>query len=142
MNWFELMPYNGGVSIEAEDFDSTVGFGTQGTTDIGGGGNLKDASTGDTATYLNVNIPVSGTYEATFRIASLNQPVRFALKNGSTTLVTVDQPATGGYQVWTSWATSSSEHIYLPAGTTTLTIESNGTGWNLNWFDLKLVAFE
>lgn len=140
MNWFELTPYVDRVSVEAEAFDSTNGFGTQNTSDVGGGQNLKDATAGDTATYQDIDIPVSGIYEVTFRIASLNQNVNFDLKSGGNTLVTVDQPATGGYQSWTSWATSGSSNVHLNAGLNTFVIEANGVGWNLNWFDFKLVT--
>ncbi|MGK7394629.1 MAG: glycosyl hydrolase family 8 [Candidatus Cyclobacteriaceae bacterium M3_2C_046] len=118
--------------IEAENYSAMNGIQTQPTTDTGGGENIGWVDTGDWLDY-NVEIPAAGEYNVTFRLASLSNGAKFDLKIGSATLTSVDEPATSGWQNWTS----VTKTVNLQAGSQTLRIVATGSGWNLNWMDFS-----
>jgi hypothetical protein len=124
------------IHIESENFAVNSGFQTQATTDTGGGQNIAYTDIGDFVQY-NVNIPQAGQYGAIFRVASASNGAKFELKNGSSVLLSVNEPATGGAQ---TWVTTSSKLVSLPAGNLTLTILATGSSWNMNWFELQLLG--
>ncbi len=116
--------------IEAEAYTSMSGIQTQTTTDVGGGENVGWVNAGDWLDY-NVNVASAGQYDVTFRLASLSNGAKFDLKEGSTVLTSVNIPATGGWQTWTS----VTKTVTLSAGSNTLRILATGDGWNINWME-------
>ncbi|MFW5656522.1 MAG: carbohydrate-binding protein [Bacteroidota bacterium] len=116
--------------IEAENYTSMSGIQTQTTSDVGGGENVGWINAGDWLDYT-VNVATAGQYDVTFRLASLSNGAKFDLKNESTVLTSVNEPATGGWQTWTS----VTKTVTLSAGTQTLRILATGDGWNYNWME-------
>src|SRR5580693_936536 len=101
------------------------------TTDTGGGYDLGWTASGQWFRYT-VNVATAGTYTVTFRVAAINAVTdAFHISNSSGTNLTgsVNVPATGGWQTWTSVTAM----ITLPAGQQTLTIDQDNAGWNLNY---------
>ncbi len=122
------------AKIQAEDWTSMSGVQTQPTSDEGGGLNVGWITQGDWMDYT-INVPTSGTYTVDFRLASPNSGRQLQLREGSTTLATVDIPNTGGWQNWQTVSTT----VNLSAGDnkTLRVLASNGDGWNFNWFEVK-----
>jgi len=120
------------LHIEAEDFDVNSGFQTESTTDIGGGLHTAYATAGDYMTY-DIKVTHPGVYKAIFRYSSATAGAKLDLKNGSTVLCSVNEPATGDFQIW---QTSTPYLVTLPEGSLTLTIFATGPSWNMNWFEL------
>ncbi len=123
--------------IEAESYSAMKNIGTEITTDTGGGKNIGWIDANDWMTYANlpVDVPVSGSYRVTYRLASLAGGGQFTLKElpTNTTLDTVTVPKTAGWQNWIS----ISRTISLSAGIRTFGIKSVVGGFNLNWFKLE-----
>jgi len=85
----------------------------------------------------NVNIPSSGTYIISFRVASENSTGQVILgKDGKDLSNNLDIPDTGG---WTKWETISTK-ANLESGIQDLTIYAKNGGWNLNWWSIKKVV--
>jgi hypothetical protein len=79
-----------------------------------------------------VNAATAGTYQVTFRVAAFNAVTdAFHISNSSGTNLTgsVNVPATGAWQTWSSVTVS----VNLPAGQQTLTFNQDNAGWNLNY---------
>jgi hypothetical protein len=126
------------LTIQAEDYTSMSGIQTQVTTDAGGGSNVGYIDTGDWMSYKNVtvNIPATGAYTFTYRVASPAGGGSFVLKNADSGAVydTVPVPSTGSFQTWTNVTRT----VNLTAGTHSflISIAARGTGFNLNWFNI------
>jgi uncharacterized protein YjdB len=121
------------AKIEAENWTAMSGVQTQTTTDTGGGLNVGWIDQGDWMDYF-INVPSAGTYTIDLRLASQNSGRQLQLRVGSTTLATVNVPNTGGWQNWQTVSTS----VSLSSGDQTLRIlASSGSGWNINWFEVK-----
>jgi uncharacterized protein YjdB len=119
--------------IQAEDWIAMSGVQTQTTSDEGGGLNVGWIDQGDWMDYA-INVPSAGTYAVDFRLASPNSGRQLQLRVGSTTLATVTVPQTGGWQNWQTVSTTAN----LSAGSQTIRIlASSGSGWNINWFEIK-----
>ena len=105
--------------IEAEDYESANGIGTEETTDTGLGLNIKDLHSGDNATY-EIDVQESSNYLAQFRIASERQDLSFSLsfKQGSE-VVYFKSYNFNGTNGWQTWQTFEDE-IYLEHGKYTL----------------------
>ncbi|MGN7765213.1 glycoside hydrolase family 3 N-terminal domain-containing protein [Paenibacillus sp. 22594] len=144
-NYSPLFPYGFGLNtsatntketpgvIEAENYNSMYGVQTEATTDINGGLNTGFMDENDWMDY-RVNVPVSGTYKVSLRLASLSGATNgIQLKNGSTTLATFSVPNTGGWQTWTT----VSNNVPLSAGVQTLRVHAAAGNWNLNWLEVK-----
>lgn len=121
--------------IEAENFDSMSGIQTESTSDAGGGQNVGWIDNGDWMDY-NVNVTTTGTYTVNFRVSSPYAGQQFLLKSGSTTLLTITIPQTGGWQNWVS----VSANLPLTAGAQTLRVYSLTSGWNFNWMDFAFAS--
>lgn len=115
-------------TIQAEDFSHMSGIQTQPTSDVGGGENVGWITSGDWIDF-EVDVASSGSYEVTYRVASLSNNIRFSLKSGSTILDTVNSATTGGWQTWKT----VTKTVTLSAGEHTLRIAATGSGWNINW---------
>ncbi|NBB78051.1 MAG: carbohydrate-binding protein [Verrucomicrobia bacterium] len=122
-----------GVRIEAENYTAMSGIQTQNTSDSGGGQNVGWIDNGDWMDYA-VDVPSSGSYVISFRVASPNSGAQFALKSGGSTLATVNVPDTGNWQNWQTVTATAN----LNAGSQTLRIQSTANpGWNINWWEFS-----
>jgi hypothetical protein len=76
----------------------------------------------------------TGVYNVAFRVASAPGGGQIQLRSGATTLTTVNVPATGGWQTWTTINTS----VNLSSGSQTLRVFAATGGWNFNWVEFAL----
>ncbi len=119
--------------IQAESYNYMSGVDVEATTDAGGGQNVGWIDAGDWMSYP-VNIPVAGTYEVSYRVASPNANTTLRLEKdaGTTQLGTVTIPNTGGWQNWSS----VSHTVTLPAGAYDIGIATSTGGFNLNYLTI------
>ncbi len=124
-------------TIQAESYSAMLGVQIEGTTDAGGGSNVGYIDNGDWMAYNSINFPTSGTYKIEYRVASLNGGNRLSLdlNAGSIQLGTVNIPATGGWQNWTT----VSHNVNVNAGTYNVGIFAAIGGFNINWFKITKV---
>lgn len=117
--------------VEAESFSAMAGVQTETTTDTNGGQNVGWIDAGDWMAYAGITIPSTGNYKIEFRVASPSGSVLSSdLNGGSIQLGSVNIPATGGWQTWTT----VSQTVPLTAGTYSFGIFAQQGGWNINWF--------
>ena len=124
-------------TIQAESYSSMSGVQTEGTTDSGGGLNVGWIDTNDWMAYNNINIPANGSYRIEYRVASpsggrLSQD----LNGGSIVLGSLNVPATGGWQNWTT----ISQTVNINAGTYSFGIFAAAGGWNINWWRITQLS--
>ncbi|HYG40600.1 MAG TPA: beta-1,3-glucanase family protein [Cytophagales bacterium] len=114
-------------TIEAENWIAMSGVQTEGCSE--GGLNVGWIEAGDWMAY-NVNIPATGTYKVSYRVATPNSGTSLRLEKdaGATNLGTVSIPNTGGWQNWTS----VSHNVSLPAGQYAIGIATSTGGFNIN----------
>lgn len=112
--------------IEAENYSSMSGIQTEACSE--GGTNVGWIEAGDWMEY-SVNI-TAGTYNVSYRVASLSSGGGLSLQINGATYNTVSFAATGGWQTWTTVTGTAT----LPGGNQTIRIYANQTGWNINWF--------
>lgn len=126
---------NVNITIQAENYTYMNGVQTETTTDTGGGLNVGWIDVGDWMAYSNVtNIPSAGNYLIRYRVASPAGATFSAdLNSGATQLGTVNIPATGGWQNWTT----VQHTVYLPAGPLNFGIYASTSSWNINWFSIQ-----
>lgn len=142
LNWFKVefkgLPLP--ATIEAEDYSEMSGIQTEPTSDTGGGLNVGYFHENDWLTYTDkvIDIPTTGTYKVTFRVASQGGGGSFSFHEAdrSKQYGTVVVPQTGGSQKWVNVV----QTINLTAGAhkfglTTLT--RGPSGFNLNWFKIE-----
>lgn len=125
------------ATIQAEDYTTMLGVDTQTTSDTGGGLNVAWIDSNDWMSYSNtgVQIPTSGTYIVTFRVASAADGKEFAFYNdgaSDTKICTVSVPNTGGAQNWVT----VQKTITLKAGPHYFKIATATGGFNINWFKI------
>ena len=145
INWFRLDSLTPApaptviATIQAEDYSYMSGVRTGDTSDTGGGRVVGYIDAGDWMSYYNtpVSIPVSGTYEVSYRVSSGANGGSFKLEEagGSPVYGSISFAGTGG---WENWITIS-HRIHLPAGTRRLAIAATSGGWNINWFRITRV---
>ncbi|WP_340678029.1 carbohydrate-binding protein [Paraglaciecola sp.] len=137
--------------IQAEDYavaDDTTEGNTGGayrndnvdiedTSDIGGGYNVGWIEAGEWLVY-STNIPTSGEYEISYRVASTNGggSFQFEQAGGSPVYGVVDVRSTGGWQSWTT----VKHKVILTSGQQDLAIAIITGGFNLNW--IKIVPVD
>lgn len=126
------------IKIEAEDFLVMNGVQLESTSDSGGGQNVGWLDAGDWLSYREVNIPSTGTYEISYRVASPYDHGRALIEKagGNPVYGTLDIPNTGG---WQNWVTVKHQ-IELEAGLQRFGLAISAGGWNLNWFEIKGVT--
>ena len=137
LNWiqFSTVSTGGGGSyttipatIQAEAYTAMSGVQLETTTDVGGGQNVGWIDANDWMDY-NINVPTAGSYTLNLRVASLNGGGQVAVRNGSTTLATVNVPNTAGWQTFQTVSTT----VNLSAGNQTIRLLANTGGFNINW---------
>ena len=114
--------------IQAEKYIRMSGVQKETTKDLGGGQDVGYIEAGDWMDY-SVNIPVSGIYTLSFRIAGTSVGT-LALKSGEETLATKSLLNTGDWQNWSTVNTTA----HLVAGTQTLRLYALTGGFNINWW--------
>lgn len=124
--------------IQAESYTSMSGVMTETTTDTDGGSNVGSIDTGDWMAYANISFPTSGAYKVEYRVSSVNGGGKLSLdlNAGSIVLGTVDVPATGNWQTWTT----VSHNVNVTAGTYAVGVYAATGGVNLNWIRITKLA--
>ena len=117
--------------IEAEDYTSMNGIQLENTSDTNGGQNVGYIDPNDWLEY-NVNIPNSGNYTMSFRVASAPGNAAVNITSNGASIGSFNVDATGG---WQSWITLT-EVVNLSAGNQNIRLTSLGSGWNINWFEI------
>lgn len=123
------------IFIEAESYTTMEGVQHEGTSDEGGGENIGWIDDGDWLEY-SINIPVSGDYQFSFRTASESGGGSISISSGGSSVGTTSVTSTGG---WQSWTTITSGNITLSSGVQNIRLTASPGGFNLNWFELKIV---
>jgi beta-glucanase (GH16 family) len=137
---FELEVYGtlstggGGFTARVEAEDYVYMSGVIKETCSEGGLHIGSFDANDWAAY-NVTIPATGTYQATFRVASINsgRTLRLEKDNGTTLLATATVPNTGD---WQTWSTTVPVSVTLPAGSYAIGLTSYTGGVNVNWLEI------
>ena len=125
------------TTIQAENYSAMAGVQTETTTDAGGGLNVGWIEAGDWMAYNSITIPSSGNYTIEYRVASPSgSQLSLDLNAGAIQLGTVNIPATGGWQNWTT----VSHTVNINAGTYNFGIYAPAGGWNFNWFRITRQA--
>ena len=122
--------------VQAESYSAMEGVETETTQDNNGGSNVGYIDVNDWMTYqIALPASASGQYSVSYRVASLSgSSLKLEQPGGGNVYGSVDIPATGGWQDWTT----VSHTVSLPAGTNELAVVStNANGWNFNWFEVK-----
>ena len=99
--------------------------------DTGGGLDLRWTAGGQWFRYT-VNVASAGTYTVQLRVAAPNAVTdAFHISNsaGANLSGSINIPATGGFQNWTTVTAT----VTLPAGLQVLTFNQDNGGWNLNF---------
>ena len=135
--WEPAVPAD--VHVEAEDWTAVIELPdgeitVETTSDEGGGQNAGFIDTGDWMEY-SVELPESGCYEATYRVATESGSDGFTLSFDGALADTVIVPATGGWQTWLSLT----RHLELTAGLQTMRFDALGGAQNINWFEFDQV---
>ena len=118
--------------IQAESYCDMSGVQTEVTTDTGGGTNVGWLDAGDWLSY-KVNVPASGDYTFTYRVASLSGGGALQLLVGNVSSANVSIPNTGAWQNWVS----VTQDVSLEQGENDIVINVPQGGWNLNWFEIR-----
>ncbi|NML39957.1 carbohydrate-binding protein [Chitinophaga sp. G-6-1-13] len=124
---YKLIP----VKIQAESFDNSNNNNTEPCSDVGGGQDVSYIGAGSWFEY-DIDVPRADTYRIQFRVA-VNGASSLRVQLDTTTLQTVNLPASGG---WQKWVTVTSAPIRLEQGQQTLRIVANKDGWNFNWLSI------
>ena len=125
------------ITIQAENYSNMFGVITETTSDVGGGMNVGDMTTGDWMSYPEVTLPSSGAYKVEYRVASLSSGGSLQLEKagGIPVYGVISIPVTGGYQNWVT----VSHTVNLNSGPNAFGIKVTAGGWNLNWFRITKV---
>ena len=118
--------------IEAENYALMNGVQTEPCNE--GGLNVGYIDAGDWMVW-DVNLPSSGTYTVSYRVASLNGGGSFQLEKagGSPIYGSLSVPNTNGWQNWTT----ISHQVNLSAGQQQIAIYTPNGGFNLNWIEIN-----
>ncbi len=124
------------TTIEAEDYSYYSGVEIEDCDE--GGENVGYIETGDWMSYSDIEIPYSGTYTVSYRVASESTGGQLSLDyaSGDVILDYADISATGDWQTWTT----VSNTVSLDAGTYDFGIYAQEGGWNFNWFSFTLIS--
>lgn len=120
--------------VEAEAYCHMSGIQVEATTDVGGGSNVGYIDAGDWMTY-DLTVPAAGNYVVKYRVASApgGGVIQLERAGGGAVYGTLNVPATGGWQNWTT----VQHTVNLPAGAQTVAITAKTGGFNVNWLDIS-----
>lgn len=118
--------------IEAEAFDYSNTCCTEPVQDTSGVLNVSYIANTSFLEY-DIKTPWAGSYRLQLR-AAVNTASTVRVLLGDSLITTIQLPASGG---WQSWSTVTTAPIQLPGGNQTLTLQSTTSGWNFNW--LKVI---
>ena len=107
-------------------------------SDTGCGYDLGWTTAGQWFKYT-VDVATAGTYTVSFRLASpdgVTDALHIANSAGTNLSGAVNAPDTGG---WQDWATVTAS-VTLPAGTQTLTVDQDNSGWNIYYLDFAAAS--
>ncbi|NLR90801.1 cellulase family glycosylhydrolase [Flammeovirga agarivorans] len=121
------------IRLEAENFTFMGGVQTENCSE--GGQNVGWIDAGDWLAFHNVNIPTSGNYTISYRVASPQNGGKVQLEGneGQSVYGSVDVPNTGGWQNWQTVSHSA----YLNAGSQNFGIGFPSGAFNLNWIEIS-----
>jgi predicted esterase len=122
---------------EAENWVSMSGVINELTQDVGGGKDVAYIDNGDWMDYT-INPYTAGTFTLQLRVAATGSGGKIEIRNSdSVVLATVNVPATGGYQTWTTVSTT----VTLSAGMQNIRLKSvSDIPWNINWLQFGLIG--
>ncbi len=125
---------NLGDTIQAESWCQMSGVKTETTSDAGGGQNIGYIDGGDWMTY-SVNIPTTGTYKVSYRVAAQAGGGQLQLEKagGSPVYSNINIPQTGNWQAWQT----ISHNVVLPAGEQLIALSAITGGFNINWLKVE-----
>lgn len=129
----------GGTSFsqtyEAEHYAYMSGIITENCSE--GGLNVGSFDAGNWTSY-NVNLPASGTYRVSYRVASIYSGKSLILQrnNGQINVGTIGIPHTGNWQAYTT----VSHDVYLPAGSYPIGMTTSTGGFNINRFHIAYIG--
>ncbi|MFC3116259.1 flagellinolysin [Cellvibrio fontiphilus] len=125
------------IMIQAENYSSMGGVQTENTSDTGGGQNVGWLDAGDWMAYSGAafNVPTTGRYKVTYRVASFNGGGRLTLKElgDDSILGSITIPKTGAWQNWVD----VTQEITLGGGEHHFKLAADIGGFNINWFKLE-----
>jgi Carbohydrate binding module (family 6)/F5/8 type C domain len=133
-----------GVAYQVTSVNGTAdsyradGVDLEATSDTGGGYDLGWTSGGQWFRYT-VNVASAGTYTLSLRVAAPGAVIgalHVSNASGSNLTGSVNIPATGSWQTWTTVAAQ----LNLPAGQQVLTLTEDTGGWNVNSLQLTTGA--
>jgi hypothetical protein len=101
-------------------------------SDTNGGDMIEFSDAGDEITF-DLDVTRTGSFGVRFRASSASANIQFELYDGTTLLASIDEPATGGAQIWST----GFQALDLDGGPMTLKIVATGGGWNLNWIEFE-----
>ncbi|HEY3873829.1 MAG TPA: carbohydrate-binding protein [Actinocrinis sp.] len=128
---YNISSVNGGAdSYRSDGVDLETTSDTQDTTGAGAG---YDVGWTTNAQWFNYTVAVAtaGTYTVSLRVAApsaVTDAFHIANASGSNLSGSVNIPATGGWQTWTT----VTANVTLPAGTQSLTLYEDNGGWNIH----------
>ncbi len=115
--------------IEAESFSSMNNVKIDTCSEGGKSAMCKDTNW----MKYNVNLPKTGNYILTYRVASNNSNGKIILSKNDNDIAFTDVPNTGDLQKWIS----ISQNIYINSGEQELVIYIKTGDFNLNWWSLE-----
>ncbi len=129
------------TTIQSEDFINAGGVKNLTSSDVGGGSVTGSISSGDWMSYVHkeVNLPASGYYIISYRVASPEGGGSFVFSNIGkkvTDIETVSVPKTGS---WPTWVTIHRK-VRLKSGRHYFGIRVLNGGFQLNWFRIALAS--
>ncbi|WP_448547018.1 SUMF1/EgtB/PvdO family nonheme iron enzyme [Thalassotalea fusca] len=114
---------NTGISFTS-DKSRRIGYNLTGAVGIGEGAEMS----------YQIEVPKSGAYQLSYRVASPRNTLGFEIYNESKKLTVQKIDATGGYH---DWKTQNGGTIHLEKGKHTITLRSLDNDWKLNWFSIE-----
>jgi hypothetical protein len=127
----DCSPFGASDTIQAEDYTDMYGVETSTTTDDDLGDKVSSIDDGDWMEY-QVEISKAGIYWLDYRVSG--DAGDFILEVNDESVDTLTFDATDDDETWQT--VRSNTAVYLIEGTNTLSINSEISGWNLNWIQL------
>jgi beta-glucanase (GH16 family) len=134
LNYFKINTAPPATQVEGEHYANMWGVQDETAEDTGGGHSIGYIGDGDWMSYP-VYVPVAGTYEVSYRVASEVGGGMITLGRDGVDIKQTPAPDTGGWQEWIT----ITDTVILEQGSQTLTVFATKGGWNLNWWRFELL---